>query len=352
MSWKFAALARSSAAAGLFTLLLGTSSASAQETLRMATSWPGGPHMDYFAKAYATNAEKMTGGKVKFQVFPAGTIGSALKVTETVQKKIAPSGHHWPGYDWGLDKASVIFGGYPGSPGIEAYLHWLYEGGAAKMWTEWRADKFGVVAFPCGAHSDEMHMHSRKPIRTVEDLKGTKWRTAGAAAEIASTLGASTVILAGGEVYPALERGVVDAIEWATPSINYPLGFHKIAKYIILPGVHQPAASQECTFDKGTWDKFDPATKAALEEAGKKTTLESWMALNYADTEALEKFKSEGIEIIRVDDSYIAAWKKATAEWEDKYAAQDGGWFKKALDHKRAFEARWNGAKQYRMELK
>ena len=172
MSWKFAALARSSAAAGLFTLLIGTSGASAQETLRMATSWPGGPHMDYFAKAYATNAEKMTGGKVKFQVFPAGTIGSALKVTETVQKKIAPSGHHWPGYESGLDKASVIFGGYPGAPGIEAYLHWLYEAGAAKLWTEWRAEKFGVVAFPCGAHSDEMHMHSRKPIRTVEDLKG------------------------------------------------------------------------------------------------------------------------------------------------------------------------------------
>lgn len=333
-------------------LLTATSPARSQDTLRMATSWPGGPHLDYFAKGFAANAEKMTGGKVKIQVFPAGTIGSALKVTETVQKKIAPSGHHWPGYDWGLDKASVIFGGYPGSPGVEAYLHWLYEGGAAKMWTEWRAEKFNVVAFPCGAHSDEMHMHSRKPIRTVDDLKGTKWRTAGAAAEIAATLGASTVILAGGEVYPALERGVVDAIEWATPSINYPLGFHKIAKYIILPGVHQPAAAQECVFDKDTWNKFDPQVRTQLEEAGKRTTIESWMALNFADTEALEKYKAEGIELIRVDDSYIAAWKKATREWEDKYATADGGWFKKALDHKRSFEERWNGAKQYRMELK
>lgn len=325
--------------------------AAAQETIRMATSWAGGIHLEYFAKGFANNAEKLTQGKVKFQVFPAGTIGSALKVTETVQKKIAPSGHHWPGYDWGLDKASVIFGGYPGSPGIEAYLHWLYEAGAAKMWSEWRAEKFGVVAFPCGAHSDEMHMHSKKPVKTIEDLKGLKWRTAGASAEIASALGASTVILAGGEVYPALERGVVDAIEWATPAINHPLGFHKIAKYIILPGVHQPAAAQECIFDKATWDKFDAHTKAMLEEAGKKTTIDSWMTINYQDSEALDKFKKEGVEVMRVDDSYIAAWKKATTQWEDKYAAE-GGWFKKALDHKRSFEARWDGAKAYRMELK
>ena len=324
----------------------------AQQPIRMATSWAGGPHLELFAKGFATNAEKLTQGKVKFQVFPAGTIGSPLKVTEAVQKRIAPAGHHWPGYDWGLDKASVIFGGYPGAPGIEAYLHWLYEAGAAKMWTEWRLEKFNVVAMPCGAHSDEMHMHSKKPVRTIEDLKGLKWRTAGAAAEIASALGASTVILAGGEVYPALERGVVDAIEWATPSINYPLGFHKIAKYIILPGVHQPAAAQECVFDKALWDGFDAHTKYLIEEAAKRTTLESWMQINYQDGEALEKYKKDGIELIRVDDSYIAAWKKATREWEDKYAADAGPWFAKALEHKRAFEARWDGSKAYRMELK
>jgi TRAP-type mannitol/chloroaromatic compound transport system substrate-binding protein len=336
---------------GLPAILVANLPASAQEPIRMATSWAGGPHLEFFAKGFANNVDRLTGGKVKFQVFPAGTIGSALKVSESVQKKIAPAGHHWPGYDWGLDKASVIFGGYPGSPGIEAYLHWLYEAGAAKMWAEWRLEKFGLIAMPCGSHSDEMHMHSKKPVKTIEDLKGLKWRTAGASAEIASALGASTVILAGGEVYPALERGVVDAIEWATPAINYPLGFHKIAKYIILPGVHQPAAAQECIFDKALWDKFDPQTKILIEEAAYRTTVESWMQLNYQDTEALDKYKKEGIEIIRVDDSYIAAWKKATREWEDKYAAE-GGWFKKALDSKRTFEERWNGAKQYRMELK
>ena len=203
----------------------------------------------------------LTAGKVKFQIFPAGTIGSPLKITELVQKKVAQAGHTWPGYDWGIDKAAAIFGGYVGSPPAEALLHWIYSGGGIDLWRQWRLEKFGVVGIPCGAHSDEIHMHSRKPIRTLEDLKGLKLRTSGAWAEVANNLGASTVILPGGEVYPALERGVVDAIEWATPGINLGLGFHKVAKYIILPGVHQPGAVLECQFDKALWNHSTPTQR-------------------------------------------------------------------------------------------
>jgi TRAP-type mannitol/chloroaromatic compound transport system substrate-binding protein len=351
MEQSMKTLRATTALAGLVAMALGAGPVQAQDSIRMATSWPGGAFLDYFAKGFANNAEKLTNGKVKFQVFPGGTIGSALKVTETVQKKIAPAGNASPNYDWGVDKAGVIFAGYVGSPGIEAHLHWLYEAGGAKMWAEWRMEKFGLVAMPCGAHSDEIHMHSRKPVTKPEDLKGLKLRTAGAWAEVAAMLGASTVILSGGEVYPALERGVVDAIEWGTPSINIPLGFHKIAKYVILPGLHQPAAVQECIFDKALWDGFDAHTKYLLEEAAKKTTLESWMQLTYFDTAALGKFKEEGAEVLFVEPSYIEAVKKATREWEDKTAAENA-WFKRALESKRQFEARWNGAKAYRSELK
>ena len=231
-------LAIASAAA----VILAGGAASAQQNIRTATSWPGGPHLEHFAQGFSKQADALTGGKVKFQIFPAGTIGSPLKITETVQKKVAQAGHSWPGYDWGIDKAAAIFGGYVGSPPAEALLHWVYAAGGIELWREWRMEKFGVVGIPCGAHSDEIHMHSRKPVRTSGDLKGLKLRTSGAWAEIATALGASTVILPGAEVYPALERGVVDAIEWATPGINLGLGFHKVAKYVILPGVHQPGA--------------------------------------------------------------------------------------------------------------
>jgi TRAP-type mannitol/chloroaromatic compound transport system substrate-binding protein len=105
--------------------------ASAQ-SFRMATSWGGGPHLEVMAKGFASNAAQLTDGKVKFEVFPAGTIGSPLKVTETVQKKVAQAGHHWSGYDYGLDKTAVLFGGYAGSMPAEHYIHWLYEGGGVE----------------------------------------------------------------------------------------------------------------------------------------------------------------------------------------------------------------------------
>jgi TRAP-type mannitol/chloroaromatic compound transport system substrate-binding protein len=199
---------------------------------------------------------------------------------------------------------------------------------------------------------DEIHMHSRKPVRTLEDLKGLKLRTSGAWAEIANNLGASTVILAGGEVYPALERGVVDAIEWATPGINIGLGFHKVAKYVILPGVHQPGAVLECVFDKALWDGFDANTRRQIEAAAKLSTIESWMNINVMDADALEKFKSEGVEFIRVDQAYVDGVAKATRDWEDKYIAAEGGWFKKVVEHQRAFMARWKPATQYRSEFR
>ncbi len=269
-----------------------------------------------------------------------------------MQRRIAPAGHHWSGYDWGIDKTSVLVGGYAGSPGIEAFIHWLYEAGGLKLWQDWRMDRFGVVSLPCGAHSDEIHMHSRKPVRTIADLQGLKWRTSGASAEIAASLGASTVILAGGEVYQALERGLVDAIEWATPSINYPFGFQRISKYAMLPGVHQPSALQECILSKDLWESFDARTKSLIELAARNTTVNSWMQINYQDTEALEKFRADGVEFVRLDDSYIEAWRKATREWTDRQAETAGPWFKRVLDHQRVFEERWNLSRAYRTDLR
>jgi TRAP-type mannitol/chloroaromatic compound transport system substrate-binding protein len=338
-----------SAAVGALALTLASVTASAQ--VRMATAWPGGIHLEHFATGFAKQADALTAGKVKFQVFPAGTIGSPLKITETVQKKVAQSGHHWPGYDWGIDKAAAIFGGYVGSPPAEALIHWIYSGGGIELWKQWRLEKFNVVGIPCGAHSDEIHMHSRKPIKTLDDLKGLKLRTSGAWAEVATSLGASTVILPGSEVYPALERGVVDAIEWATPGINYSLGFHKVAKYVILPGVHQPGAVLECVFDKALWDGWDAATRTQIEAAAKKSTIESWMNINVLDVEALDKFKKDGVEIIRVDQAYIDGVAKATKTWEDKYMAE-GGWFQKVVQSQRDFVKKWAASSQYRSEFR
>ena len=326
--------------------------AHAAKQLTMATSWGGGPHLEFLAQGFAQNAEMLTNGEITFEVFPAGTLGSPLKVVETVKSGVTDSGHHWSGYDWGIDKTAVLFGGYAGSMPAEHYIHWLYEGGGVDLWKQWRLEEHRVIAFPCGSHAGEIFMQSNKRVQTLDDFQGLKVRTSGAWAEIATELGASTVILPGPEVYPALERGVVDAMEWATPWINYEMGFHKVAKYVILPGVHQASSAQECVFSEATWDGFSDREKEMLELAGKLTTLNAWLKFNNGDVDALVKLEEEGNEIVVVDDAFIQAAKDKTRAWEDRTMTELGGWFEKVLASQRAFVKRWENASLYRSELK
>ena len=139
-------LAITSAVAAAFILAGGA--ATAQQNIRTATSWPGGLHLEHFAQGFSKQADALTGGKIKFQIFPAGTIGSPLKITEFGAEEGGAGRPSWPGYDWGIDKAAAIFGGYVGSPPAEALLHWVYAAGGIELWREWRMEKFGVVGIP------------------------------------------------------------------------------------------------------------------------------------------------------------------------------------------------------------
>jgi TRAP-type mannitol/chloroaromatic compound transport system substrate-binding protein len=200
------------AGAALVASLLGGSLAQAAEQWSMATPWAGDPIYDRAAKGVARDIGLFTGGAITVEVFPGGTLGKALKVTDTVAKGIAQIGHNWSGYDWGIDRTSIVFGGFAGTMPPDLFHHWLFQGDGAALWMEWRTTKFNVAGFPCSMGPREVFLHSHKRVVTLADFQGMKVRTAGAWAEIAQTLGASTVIMAGSEVYPALERKVDDGI--------------------------------------------------------------------------------------------------------------------------------------------
>jgi len=305
--------------------------------INMATPWAGGHWLEVGAKRYAETVAVLTDGRIKINVFQAGALGPALKVTETVQKGVADAGHNWPGYDWAIDRAGAIFGGWSAGPNPEETLMWLYNGGGAELWKQWRKEKFDVVIVPCGVLETEFFMHAHKPVRTVEDMKGLKLRTSAAWAEIAPMLGASTVILPGSEVFSALERKVVDAIEWGGPGINLSEGFHKIAKYVMTPGLHQPSGAHECMFNKNVWAKIGDKDKALLELAGRMTMLDTYLAYVKSDVDAYAQIKANpNVEMIRVDQSLIDATLKASNEWAAKQAATNE-WFKKAYDSQAGF---------------
>jgi len=146
----------------------------------------------------------LTDGRIKVQVFPAGALGAALKVSDTVKNGVAELGHLWMGYDWGQDTTTVLFGGYAGSMDTERMLHWIYEGGGLALWRQFRDETAGVVSLPCFIRTAEVFLHSRKPVRTLADLKGLKLRTAGAWLEMSRQMGAAPVTTPGGEEQPAV----------------------------------------------------------------------------------------------------------------------------------------------------
>ncbi len=314
---------------------------------KMATSWGGGPLMDIGAKAFAARVNLLTDGRVKIQVFPGGTLGKALKVSETVRTGVAEVGHTWMGYDWGRDKTTVLFGGYAGSMDSERMLHWLYEAGGLEMWRQFREEKFGVVSFPMFIRTAEAFLHSRKAVRTLDDLKGLKIRTAGAWLEISKTLGAAPVTMPGAEVYTSLERGVIDATEWGTLYENISPGFNKIAKYVIIPGVHQPVAPFEVLFNKDAWAKLSARDQELIQVAAKLVTFESWTRIGNEDAKALAYYRKAGNEIIELDESVQIKVKKIAIDWAEQQA-KDNEWFAKVLQSQREFEELWKDAASYR----
>lgn len=318
-----------------------------EHKFKMATGWAGGPLMEIGAQAFAKNLSDMSDGRMTVEVFPGGTLGNALKVTETVSQGVAEMGHTWMGYDWGADPSVVLFGGYAGSFDTERMLHWLYRGGGKELQRDYRLEKFGVISMPLFIRTAEVFLHSRKPVKTMEDLQGLKLRTAGAWIEMSKDLGAAPVTTPGGEIYTMLERGAIDATEWGTLWENISPGFYKVAKYLIIPGVHQPTAPFELVINKDVWAELSADEQAVIERAAELTTLQSWLTVGEEDAKSLAFYREQGNEIIELDPEVQYAVHDKGIEWAEKVAAENE-WFAKVFANQQDFEARWKDANKYR----
>jgi len=322
-------------------------SSAAAEQWKIATSWPGGPFIDSCVKPFAEQVTLLTEGRLELRVFQGGVLGDPLQVSDTVLNGAAEMGMQWPGYDWGKDKASMLFGGYAGGVDSEQMLHWLYEGGGAELWRKWRDEKFGLVGVPVCAYSTEVFMHSRKPVRSLADLQGLKVRTAGVWLELARKLGAAPVTSSGGDVFPMLERGVIDGAEWGTPWHNVIAGFHKAAKYVIIPGVHQPSAVFELLINKKSWAALSPRDQELVLLAAKLNTFDFWLKNGEEDAKALAAFADNKNEIIELAPEVRAKAKELGLEWAEAQA-QNNPWAKQVFESQRTFEQTWNAWGKYR----
>ncbi len=329
------------------TFTAGTARAQDKLNFRMATSWSGGFTMELMADAYAETVARLSDGRITIETYPGGTLGSALEVSDLVRNGVADMGHTWMGYDWGEDRTTILFAGFAGSFDSERMLHWLYGADGAELWREFRRERFDLVSMPLGIRTPEVFLHSNKPVRSLADFQGLKLRTVGAWLEISAELGAAPVTAPMGEVYTMLERGVVDAVESGSLGENVSTGFHQVAKYVILPGAHQPVAPFELLIAPRVWDSLSEADRALLQDAARLVTMDSWIAFGQADAKAKTFYEDQGNEVIDLDPEVQKAVFDAGVAYADKIASENP-WFARVWESQKQFDALWQGSERYR----
>ena len=221
---------------------------------KMVMPWSKGLLFYDIAVHFADSVRLASAGRLDIKAFSAGELVPAMQSFDAVSEGSAQVGHDWPGYWKGKNEAFVAFASVPFGLDAEGYNIWLYEKGGLEMMQELYG-KFNLFALPGGQVGQEMGLFSNKRATKMEDFKGMRVRTPGWYMDIMNNLGASVSPLPGGEVYLALERGVIDAAEFSSPAINYPMGFDEITKYAIQPGVHQPGVQCALFFNKDAYEQ-------------------------------------------------------------------------------------------------
>jgi len=277
--------------------------------------------MEYklLAVKFADRVRELSNGRLDIKVFPAGGLSPSFEVFDAVKKGLIDMSQHYLVYWAGKDPGLYACCEWAAMRDPLQGMVWYYHAGGLDIMRKILA-KHGLHylgASPIGGE----HIWSKKPIRGVADLKGMKVRAAGAAGDMFSILGASVVSVPGGEVYQALERGVVDAAEFTFPTVNYALGFHEVTKYIILP-TYSGGGTYDWFVNAKAWEALPDDLKKIVEVALNETTLLYWLK-NIAETEVvMEKLRKHGMTFIQWPPEEMAKLEAARVAAMEKFAAK------------------------------
>src|SRR5690606_17556347 len=233
----------------------------------MQSTWVPGLEIQRQADSFAKKVEEMSGGRLIIRSLPSGSVVGGLQVFDAAEDGVIDAAYSAAFYWVGNQPVSPFFAAVPAGLTAIEYIMWLYHGPGLELWKEAYADyNFGYVG-AAGINNTEIFAWSNKPINSLDDFKGLKFRTVGYWGEILTRLGASVVTLPGAEIYGALERGVIDAAEFANPESDYISGMHEVAKYAYVPGIHQPTSLMELLINKDSWEALPADLQAIVQEA-------------------------------------------------------------------------------------
>ncbi len=268
----------------------------------------------------AEQLDLMSGGTLKMKVYEPGKLVPPFEILDAVSTGKINSGYTTAGYWAGKIPAAPLFSAVPFGPEAGEYMAWLYYGNGMSLYQEmYDQAGYNVHVLPCAIIAPETSGWFASEINSPDDLQGLKMRFFGLGGKVMQKLGVATSLLPGGEIFPALEKGAIDATEFSMPAIDARLGFHKLVKFNYFPGWHQQATVFELMINKDVWNETSDQHKAIIESACKAS-----MADSFAEGEAIQhaalidNVENNGVTLKQWSpemlDTFRATWEEVAAE--------------------------------------
>ena len=303
---------------------------------RMASSFPRSLDTIYGAGDHvAKRVAILTDGKFQIRSFPAGELVPGLQVADAVQNGTVECAHTASYYFTGKDPTFAFDGAVPFGLNMRQTNAWLIQGGGRDVLKEFFAG-YNIVSIPAGNTGSQMGGWFRREIKTVKDLEGLKFRIAGIAGSMMQKLGVIPQQIAGGDIYPALEKGTIDAAEWVGPYDDEKLGFNRVAPFYYYPGFWEGSLNLSFYVNKAKMEELPALYREALESACRDSTVETIAKYDVQNPAALRRLVAAGTQLRPFPREVMQACYKAAFELYDEIAAQNAE-FKKVYDHWRAF---------------
>jgi TRAP-type mannitol/chloroaromatic compound transport system substrate-binding protein len=327
---------------GLAMAIAGNADAQERKVLKMQAAWPASLTLYDNFTFFADRVDKLSGGTLKIEAMPAGQVVPPFEVLDATHKKVLDGAHAWAGYWTGKNKTAILFTGGPGGTFGMDYidaLGWLWHGGGLDLYQEFyqKELKLNVVVFPILPAGPQAFGWFKRPIQTVEDMKGMKCRQTGIAGEVWQAMGFTVVNMPGGEIIPSAQRGVIDCAEWVGGIEDLKLGFHNVWRYHYSPGVHENVTIGELLLNADVWKSLTPQHQEIIRSAATETFLVWWAKWQRQNADALTEMQEKyGVQILRTPPEILIAFIK---KW-DEIAADEAAknpFFRKVHDSQRAY---------------
>src|SRR5256712_2434481 len=311
-------------------------------SMRWQSTWPSKDIFHEYALDYAKKVNDMTGGDLRIEVLPAGSVVPAFGLLDAVSKGTLDGGHGVLVYHYGKQNALALWGSSPCySMDANMLLSWHKYGGGKELLTKIYASiGANVVSFPYGPMYTQPLGWFKKPITKPEDLKGLKYRTVGISIDLFQGMGAAVNALPGAEIVPAIDRGLLDAAEFNNATSDRTLGFPDVSKVYMLQSYHQNAEQLEITFNKTKFDALPDKMKKIIEYAVEAASADmAWKSIDRYSRDYIELQVKDKVRVYKTPDSVLKKQLEIYDQVADKKSS-DNPLFKEIAESQKAFAQR------------